>query len=281
MRRVIITILLGLFVAGGLTAHPAEAQATESRYLSGTDKDHTVPWEFMVSDGRRKGEWTTIPVPSNWELHGFGTYTYGQEKNKAVEEGLYINGRRVLLKGVNRHSFWPESGRTTSRDISVGDVGLMKDMNMNAVRMSHYPPDRHFLEACDELGLYVIDELTGWQAAYDTVTGESWVYPEFRGFFGDLYWAVIGTRTQPITVVAETPGLYLRMLTPRAPKDPRFTAVAFPEGGISFMHAIPPIGTEFHAASAYGPEGQLNLVNGRTGTYTGTLHFAFGPADLQ
>ena len=45
---------------------------------------------------------------------------------------------------------------------------------MNAVRMSHYPPDRHFLEACDELGLYVIDELTGWQAAYDNEVGPGW-----------------------------------------------------------------------------------------------------------
>jgi hypothetical protein len=59
------------------------------------------------------------------------------------------------------------------------------------------------------------------------------------------------------------------------------TAVAFPDGDLSFMHAIPPIGTKFHAASAYGPESQLNLVNGRTGTYTGTLHFAFGPADRR
>jgi len=934
MRRAFILFLLSLIAATCLApASPAAAQATESRYLSGPDKDHTVPWEFMVSDGRRKGEWTTIPVPSNWEMHGFGTYTYGQEKNKAVEEGryrhrfdvpaawkdrrvflvfegsmtdteiavngrpagpvhrgafyefrreitplvragqsnllevtvrehssnasvnraerdgdfwvlggiyrpvrleavpqayiervaidaradgaftavvhvdgalpaarltgrivsldgtpvgapftaevapgqttvtittradaprtwsaetphlyratfiltvgdrvqhstferfgfrtfevrrgdgLYINGHRVLLKGVNRHSFWPESGRTTSREVSIGDVSLMKDMNMNAVRMSHYPPDRHFLEACDELGLYVIDELTGWQAAYDnevgpglvqelvrrdvnhpsvvfwangneggfntdldddyavedpqrrtvlhpwdafngidtlhyapwdccagkffhgadlimptefmhglydgghgaglrdywnaiathplgaggflwvfadeglvrtdrngaidafgnygadgivgphrekeasfftirslwspvviderrlptgfdgrlpvangytftslkdlmfdwelltfpgprdgkaghavphkgratapsvapgghgtldlglppdwrdadalsltatdptgrlvnvwrwmlrgqadisrrivdatsgsgaaaappsanetatelvvssgstayhfdratgrlaavrvndaavpfangpravpgdgplktfihhadgqdyiveatydgtlrktrwrvrpggwltldyelrvpggshpsfgitfdapadqitdmrwlgrgpyrvwknrldgqgfdvwantandTVTGQSWLYPEFRGFFADLYWATIGTRTLPVTVVAETPGLYLRMLTPTAPKDPRMTALTFPEGDLSFMHAIPPIGTKFHAASAYGPESQLNLVNGRTGTYTGTLHFAFGPVDQK
>lgn len=922
MRRVSTTVLLALTLAAGMLTQPAAAQTTEVRYLSGTDKDHTVPWEFMVSDGRRRGEWTTIPVPSNWELQGFGTYTYGQEKNKAVEEGryrhrfdvpaawkdrrmflvfegamtdtevtvngrpagpvhrggfyefrreitplvragrsnvldvtvrehssnasvnraerdgdfwvlggiyrpvrleavpqafiervaidaradgaltavvhidgtlpparltgrvetldgapvgepfaadvtpgqqrvtmatrvgapkawsaetphlyrvtftltvgdrirhqhaerfgfrtfevrhgegLFINGRRVLLKGVNRHSFWPESGRTTSREVSLGDVNLMKDMNMNAVRMSHYPPDRHFLDACDELGLYVIDELTGWQAAYDsevgpglvqelvrrdvnhpsivlwangneggwntdldddyaaedpqqrtvihpwdafngidtlhyapydccaqkffhgadlilptefnhglydgghgaglrdywnaiathplgaggflwvfadeglvrtdrdgaidthgnygadgilgphrekeasfftirslwspvaieerrlppafdgrlpvvnlfsftslkdctfdwqlltfpgprdgtaghtvarqgrstpppvqpgshgtldlglppdwrdfdalsltvtdhtgrlvntwrwmlrgqgeiaqrsvgasgvapvvndtpaglvvssggaefrfdrttgrlasvrvndgavplangpratpgdgplktfthhsegqeyiveatfdgvlrrtrwrvrpggwltldyelrvpggshpyfgitfdcaadqvtdarwlgrgpyrvwknrldgvgfdvwanaandTVTGETWAYPEFRGFFADLYWATIGTRSQPITVVAETPGMYLRLLTPRFPRDPRFTAVAFPEGDLSFMHAIPPIGTKFHAASAYGPESQLSLVNGRTGSYTGTLHFAFG-----
>ena len=64
-------------------------------------------------------------------------------------------------------------------------------------------------------------------------------------------------------------------------KDPRMTALAFPEGDLSFMHAIPPIGTKFHAASAYGPESQLNIVNGRTGTYTGTLHFAFGPADRK
>ena len=922
MRGTTVIFLLVLATAVTAAPRPASAQATESRYLSGTDKDHTVPWEFMVTDGRRRGEWTTIAVPSNWELQGFGTYTYGQEKDKPFEEGryrhrfdvpdawkgrrlflvfegsmtdtevsvnnlsagpvhrggfyefrreittlvhpgrpnllevtvrerssnasvnraerdgdfwvlggiyrpvrleavpetfiervaidaradgafsavvqfdgavpsarligrietlagaavggpfsidlspgqtsatlttrvpapktwsaetpalyratftlavgdrvrhttserfgfrtfevrrgdgLYINGRRVLLKGVNRHSFWPESGRTTSREVSFGDVSLMKDMNMNAVRMSHYPPDRHFLETCDELGLYVIDELTGWQAAYDnevgpglvqelvrrdvnhpsvvfwangneggfntdldddyaaedpqrrtvlhpwdafngidtlhyapfdccaqtffhgsdlimptefnhglydgghgaglrdywnaiathplgaggflwvfadeglvrtdrggvvdafgnygadgivgphrekeasfftirslwspvaiderrlpagfdgrlpvrnlhtftdlkdctfdwqlhtfpgprdgsagqaatrsgratapavapggrgaidlglppdwrdfdalslavtdhtgrltnswrwmlrgqadiarrlveaegaapvvresageltivsgtseyrfdkatgrlasvrvggslvpfgngpravpgsgpmktfthradgrdhvveatsdgvlrrtrwrvrpggwltldyelrvpggshpyfgitfdapadqitdmrwlgrgpyrvwknrldgqgvgvwanaandTATGESWTYPEFRGFFADLYWATIGTRSAPVTIVAESAGLYLRLLTPRQPSDPRFTAVQFPEGDLSFMHAIPPIGTKFHAAAAYGPESQMNLVNGRTGTYTGTLHFAFG-----
>jgi hypothetical protein len=86
-------------------------------------------------------------------------------------DGIYVNGTRVILKGVNRHSFWPDSGRTTSAEISVQDVHLMKDMNMNAVRMSHYPPDKHFLDACDELGLYVLDELTGWQKAYDTAAG--------------------------------------------------------------------------------------------------------------
>src|SRR5512137_2405030 len=89
MRRTLIILMLSSIVAPCLVPPPAWAQATESRYLSGTDKDHTVPWEFMVSDGRRKGEWTTIPVPSNWELQGFGTYTYGQEKTKAFEEGYY------------------------------------------------------------------------------------------------------------------------------------------------------------------------------------------------
>lgn len=86
-------------------------------------------------------------------------------------DGLYLNGQRILLKGVNRHSFWPETGRTLSRKISFDDARLIKEMNMNAVRMSHYPPDAHFLEACDELGLYVLDELAGWHQSYDTPTG--------------------------------------------------------------------------------------------------------------
>ncbi len=86
-------------------------------------------------------------------------------------DGLYVNGRRVLLKGTDRHSFWPDTGRATNGTVSRDDVALMKAMNNNAVRMSHYPPDEHFLEACDEAGIYVLDELAGWHQAYDTPAG--------------------------------------------------------------------------------------------------------------
>lgn len=86
-------------------------------------------------------------------------------------DGIYVNGVKMKFKGVNRHSFRPESGRTTSYKNSVEDVLLIKEMNMNAVRMSHYPPDGHFLDVCDSLGLYVIDELAGWHGHYDTPTG--------------------------------------------------------------------------------------------------------------
>jgi glycosyl hydrolase family 2 len=90
-------------------------------------------------------------------------------------QGMFVNGSRVFLKGVDRHSFWPDSGRTLSEQISKDDINLIKEMNGNAVRSSHYPPDRHFLDACDELGLYVLDELTGWQAHYDTDIGKKLV----------------------------------------------------------------------------------------------------------
>jgi hypothetical protein len=86
-------------------------------------------------------------------------------------DGLYLNGTKIVMKGVNRHCFWPETGRTVTREQSYADARLIKGANMNAVRMSHYPPDKHFLQACDELGLYVLDELAGWQGFYDTPTG--------------------------------------------------------------------------------------------------------------
>ena len=66
----------------------ASAQETIIQYLSGTDKDHTVQWDFFCTGGMNSGKWEKIAVPSNWELQGFGAYNYGHDKVKADEEGL-------------------------------------------------------------------------------------------------------------------------------------------------------------------------------------------------
>ncbi len=368
-----------LFIIAMLATSLAMAQQTIVQYLSGTDKDHTVNWDFMCSKGRKADVWSTIPVPSCWEMQGFGTYSYYQDNTpdetgfykyrfnvspvnkggkifivfeasmtdtevkingqsagpihqggfyefkyditdliqfgksnllevtvhkksannsinraerqadfwlfggifrpvylqivpvtfiertaidakadgaftmqvfcnatakqtveaqvfdlsgKAVdkgfalmqgdsilrhqfhgikqwnpeepalynvvvsikegtkiihtvkqrfgfrtaelrrEDGFYVNGKKVIFKGVCRHSEWPETGRTLSRAIHLMDIKAMKDMNMNAVRMSHYPPNKEFLDLCDSLGLFVLDELTGWQKSYDTITAK-------------------------------------------------------------------------------------------------------------
>jgi len=97
-------------------------------------------------------------IHSRTETIGFRTITFTNNI------GFFLNGKKVMMRGANRHEFWPNSGRTTSRALSIADIHLMKDMNMNAVRMSHYPPSKHFLEECDRLGLLVIDELAGWQS---------------------------------------------------------------------------------------------------------------------
>jgi len=87
-------------------------------------------------------------------------------------DGIFVNGQRIKFKGVNRHSFYPSSGRTTSKELSIEHIKMMKDMNMNAVRMSHYPPDAHFLHAADSLGLFVIDEVCTWHSPHlDTKVG--------------------------------------------------------------------------------------------------------------
>jgi hypothetical protein len=103
-----------------------------------------------------------------------------------------------------------------------------------------------------------------------------WEYPEFRGHHADVYWATIQTTEAPITIVSETPGLFLRMLTPTPAPDPRNTAVTFPDGNISLLHGITPIGTKFNPPANLGPMSQLNRVNGRTGRYHGRVHIYFG-----
>ena len=118
---------------------------------------------------------------------GFRTIEYGASPNLSKggenrgavslplegsgEPGVFINGQKVIFKGVNRHSFRPETGRTLSKAKNIEDVKLIKSMNMNAVRLSHYPADPEFLDACDSLGLYVECELPGWHHAHETIVG--------------------------------------------------------------------------------------------------------------
>ena len=71
---------------------------------------------------------------------------------------LTVNGRRIEFRGVNRHEFHPDLGRALTRQDMLDDVLLMKRHHINAVRTSHYPPHPHFLDLCDEYGLYVVDE---------------------------------------------------------------------------------------------------------------------------
>ena len=88
---------------------------------------------------------------------------------------LKINGKPVKLRGVCRHDENPEVGRATRREHWMKDIQLMKAANINAVRTSHYPPAEGFIRLCDELGLYVIDEIpTGYG-------GENLDDPSFAG----------------------------------------------------------------------------------------------------
>lgn len=82
---------------------------------------------------------------------GFKTYEV-----KGYE--FLVNGKPVWFKGVNRHESHPETAHVTTREQMREDIRIMKELNMNAVRLSHYPNDPYWYELCDKYGFYVIDE---------------------------------------------------------------------------------------------------------------------------
>src|SRR5687768_11437511 len=97
------------------------AQETEFQYLSGTGEDNTVNWQFFCTAGSNSGKWTTIPVPSNWELHGFGKYDYGFAKDSArgKEMGLYKYEFSVPAAWKNKKINIVFEGSMTDTEVKV------------------------------------------------------------------------------------------------------------------------------------------------------------------
>ena len=181
----------GSFRANCYTNISGDGMSIRAQILDGKGKklaDTTVPlkagsdWTTLQLNVSAPALWTAetpnlykaqfILLNKEGKVLHHETETFGFRTIEVREsDGLYVNGVRINVRGVNRHSFRPESGRTLSKAKNIEDVLLMKGMNMNSVRLSHYPADPEFLEACDSLGLYVMDELGGWHGKYDTPTG--------------------------------------------------------------------------------------------------------------
>ena len=98
------------------------------------------------------GEYITLPV--------------GFKRIDVWGRVIFINGKKVKAKGVNRHDSHPELGHATPYEHFKRDIMIMKAHNVNTVRTSHYPNDPRFYELCDEYGLYVIDETDLEQSHY-------------------------------------------------------------------------------------------------------------------
>ncbi len=87
------------------------------------------------------------------------------------KDGFHLNGKRIKLRGLNRHQSFPYVGYAMPKGAQYKDAEILKlDLGVNLVRLSHYPQSRHFLDRCDELGLLVFEEMPGWQHIGD----EAW-----------------------------------------------------------------------------------------------------------
>ena len=89
---------------------------------------------------------------------GTANLTTGFRTVKIEGKLLYINGKPILIKGVNRHEMNPYGAYVISKEDMLRDIRIMKELNINTVRTCHYPDDPYWYELCDKYGLYVIDE---------------------------------------------------------------------------------------------------------------------------
>ena len=88
----------------------------------------------------------------------------GFREAKFTPEGFYLNGKHLKLRGLNRHQTFPYVGQAMPARVQKRDAWILrKELKCNIVRTSHYPQSPHFLDACDEYGLLVFEEIPGWQ----------------------------------------------------------------------------------------------------------------------
>lgn len=88
----------------------------------------------------------------------------GFRKAQFLEDGFYLNGEKLKIRGLNRHQSYPYVGYAMPSSMQKMDADILKnELGLNAVRTSHYPQSQDFLDSCDRLGLLVFTEIPGWQ----------------------------------------------------------------------------------------------------------------------
>jgi len=92
------------------------------------------------------------------------TYRFGFREAYFAPDGFYLNGKRIKLRGLNRHQSYPYVGYAMPKSVQYKDAEILKnELGVNIVRTAHYPQSDHFLDRCDELGILVFEEIPGWQ----------------------------------------------------------------------------------------------------------------------
>jgi len=143
-----------------------------------SDSEHTLDLETIVKEPKKWSAETPNLyhlliklIDPKGEIVELLHSHFGFCKVEIKESQIFINGKSILFKGVNHHDFDPKLGYSIPYERMEQDVQIMKQNNINAVRMSHYPSDRRFYDLCDKYGLYVLDEAN----------------VETHGFMGNIY----------------------------------------------------------------------------------------------
>ena len=186
------------------SSSPVTAQITSEITLTASDENVTIRQYYMPkSTAAAQESWkllceqtvsadascdkelsltATITAPLLWDTEEANLYilktqlyqdnalldetetTFGIREAVFKKDGFYLNGRKLMIRGLNRHQSFPYVGYAMPKSMQRLDADLLKkELGLNAVRTSHYPQSHYFLERCDELGLLVFTEFPGWQ----------------------------------------------------------------------------------------------------------------------
>jgi len=179
-RTVVVRTIL-LDVAGRVVATTASAPV---ELTAGTDREFTR--EISVTHPKLWSPKSPDLYQVRSELVERGTVVdseqvrVGIRRIQIVRDGFYINGEKMFLRGANRHQEYPYIGNALSNDAQYRDALKIKEAGFDYVRLSHYPQSPAFLDACDELGLVVMDSLMGWQYFNDDPAFAALKYQECR-----------------------------------------------------------------------------------------------------
>ena len=120
--------------------------------------------ELWDIDNPNLYEIKTVLFDKNGEKLDEKTVRFGYRKAVFHKDGFYLNGKRVKIRGLNRHQSYAYTGYAMPESMQKLDADILKnELGLNAVRTSHYPQSHHFIDRCDELGLLVFTEIPGWQ----------------------------------------------------------------------------------------------------------------------
>ncbi len=196
-----------------------EVELTHTYFDNNGQKVTTTKDKITVAANSKEvsGTFTDLKNPALWEIYTPNLYSvetvvtcdgkemdryktrFGIRRLNYDSEGFYINDKQVRFNGVNIHHDNGALGAAVNKNADRRKLQIMKDMGVNAIRASHNPPSREFLEVCDEMGIVIIDELyDAWEIA-KVENGYNTMFKEWHA--ADLESTLLRDRNHPSVIM--------------------------------------------------------------------------------